>query len=599
MYNNYNEFLHDCTNRIQSYISSSNIEKEEKEKIVSTFSRELLRFSIDSDGYKDFDVDYLIRSISVRVIDESLSVSQNNNDIGIEECNYIINLCKRQRDNMYQFENHKSWNLPSIKCDVDKIERFFINRKNDLENQKIKAEQDAANYKNLGRNYDGEMDDIRSDKKNEKSDFRSSVKKFFRITGLVCILILAIAVFGLITYVRNRIKFPYSPDYVYENEYQNIYESLAEAGYTNIECIEDTSGWKKENDIISFTVDGSSDFKKGAYYKPEAKIEIKYSSGNRIYLTSMLNNWQSANYEDVVKKLEYAGFESVNAEEIEVSDKSKDKSITSITLDGNTYTNEECYLYKKASIKIKYYRYKLKIGSNNNGFIGQDYNTVTKNIKNIGFTDVTTEEIKTGWAKGNSVVNVKVNDSTSYNSSDSFTENARIVVEYSSNDRIDVSSVMKNYADSSTDELKEALAGKGISNITIEKELTSERLKNQKIASVKINDDVFDGDSCYIQKNTKVVIRFYSLETTIDKTSDEIIGMDYTNAVNELKAKGFTSITLKRSDDLITGWKNKESTVKSITVNGSEAFGASDVYSYDVSIVIVVNTFKNKDYEGF
>ena len=50
---------------------------------------------------------------------------------------------------------------------------------------------------------------------------------------------------------------------------------------------------------------------------------------------------------------------------------------------------------------------------------------------------------------------------------------------------------------------------------------------------------------------------------------------------------------------MITGWKNKESTVKSITVNGNDGFGSSDVFSYDVSIVITVNTFKNKDYEGF
>ncbi len=596
MYNSYNELLYDCTNRIQIYVSDSNVENAEKEQIIAAFSNELTKFLIDSEEIYNFDIDYLIRSVSLRVVDDSLSTINRSGSLSYDECEKGIALCKRQRDNIFQFQNHPNWTMLSLKCNIEECERAFITQKNNIENQRIKAEKDADKYKNLGRNFEGDESAIK--RNSNKSDFKTSLKKFFRITGLVCILILAIAAFGIIKYTGSRVKFPYSSDYIYETEYQNIYESLVEAGYTNIECVEDTSGWQKEKSITGFTIDGKDDFKKGVYYKPETKIEIKYSSSNRVYLTTMLNNWKSTDYEDVIKKLEYAGFEKVKAEEIEINDKNKDRNIISITLDGNNYTDEECYLNKKSTIEIKYNRYKIKIGSSNNGFITQDYNTVVKSLKNKGFTDVTTKKIQTGWAKGDTVVNVSVNDSTSYNSSDGFTENARIVVEYSSDDRIDVSSVMRSYSECTSAELKDALMNEGISNVSIEKELTSERLKNQKIANVKIYDDIFDGNSCYIQKNAKVVIRYYSLETSIDKTADEIIGEDYSNAVNELKAKGFTNITLKRSDDLITGWKNKESTVKSITVNGSDSFGSSDVYSYDVSIVIIVNTFKNKDYEG-
>lgn len=596
MYSNYNEFLNDCTNRIQSYISDSNIENEEKERIVSTFSRELSRFSIDSEGYRDFDIDYLIRSVSVRVIDDSLSLI--NSDINLDEYDYYLNLCKRQRENIYQFQSHNSWKLPSIKNDVDVLERTLINRKNDLETQKNKAEEDFERFKNLGNDYDGGLDNINTKITHKKDDFKTSLKKFFRIVGLACILFIVIALFGIFTYTRNRIKFPYSLDYVYENDYLSIYESLSEAGYTNIECVEDTSGWKKENSITGFIIDGDSELNKWGYYKPETKIEILYSSDNRIYLTKILNDWQKSDYEDVINKLRYAGFSNVKTTEIETKTKQKDKLISKITLDGIDYSDEDCYLNKKANIVIKYYRYKILIGSDNQGFINENYVSVFNKLKNKGFTDVTSKKIYDGWIEGNGVVNVVINNSTSYSDSDSFPDNSHIVVEYSSNDRRDASDIIKNYQNSSYYDLEQSFNEAGFENITVEKELTSNKNNNQKIVSISINGDIFGGDSCYIQEDSKIVIRYYFLEIPIGMDKEDIIDQDYLTIKNELVEKGFTNYKFKRSDDLITGWKNKESTVKSIKVDGKDDFESTDSYNYDVPIEIVVNTFKDKEYEG-
>ena len=46
MYNSYNELLYDCTNRIQIYVSDSNVENAEKEQIIAAFSNELTKFLI-------------------------------------------------------------------------------------------------------------------------------------------------------------------------------------------------------------------------------------------------------------------------------------------------------------------------------------------------------------------------------------------------------------------------------------------------------------------------------------------------------------------------------------------------------------------------
>ena len=60
---------------------------------------------------------------------------------------------------------------------------------------------------------------------------------------------------------------------------------------------------------------------------------------------------------------------------------------------------------------------------------------------------------------------------------------------------------------------------------------------------------------------------------------------------------GFTNITVHRNNDLINGWITKEGSIASITINGSGKFEATDSFYYDVPIVIVVNTFKDKGCE--
>jgi hypothetical protein len=63
-----------------------------------------------------------------------------------------------------------------------------------------------------------------------------------------------------------------------------------------------------------------------------------------------------------------------------------------------------------------------------------------------------------------------------------------------------------------------------------------------------------------------------------------------------LTEKGFSDITLKRSDDLVNGWLNKEGIVRKVLVDG-EDFKTGEVYNYDARIEIIVNTFKKKGCE--
>jgi hypothetical protein len=86
----------------------------------------------------------------------------------------------------------------------------------------------------------------------------------------------------------------------------------------------------------------------------------------------------------------------------------------------------------------------------------------------------------------------------------------------------------------------------------------------------------------------------YVLQLAIGRSADDIEDEHYTDIVAWLKGLGFTNITLKRTNDLITGWINPEGSIKSITINGNGNFDENARFDYDSEIVIIVYTFKNK-----
>ena len=141
---------------------------------------------------------------------------------------------------------------------------------------------------------------------------------------------------------------------------------------------QDESGWLKENEVISVTIDNSDSFSKGSYREPEVSVVITYSSGNRVYVTDLLKDWKKTEYTTIEKALKDAGFTNITLKEVTTSDKQIDGLAAAVLLDGESYTNEHCYLSPKAPIIISYYALQIGIGSDNLQFLGQDYEKVIR-----------------------------------------------------------------------------------------------------------------------------------------------------------------------------------------------------------------------------
>ena len=312
----------------------------------------------------------------------------------------------------------------------------------------------------------------------------------------------------------------------------------------------------------------------------------------QLKITKSITNRESASLDKYLQEI--GREELITVEEEVTSEKEKADLVATISLNNEVYTNEHCYLPTNAPISITYYAFKIGIGNDSAQFIGQDYETVVDSLKESGFTNVQTQKITTGWAKGKSVIGVTVNNVDTYSSNEIFDPDVKIVVKYSSDDRKDATATVENWQTQKYDQLQSALKAKGFTNISTSAVVTDDKSKNHLVSKLTINSEEFVAGDCFIQAGASIKIEYYVLSITIGSSASDIEGCQYTDIVSQLKAKGFTNIKLLRANNLINGWITKEGSIKSITINGNDDFEATYKYQYDAEIVIVVNTFKDK-----
>lgn len=427
----------------------------------------------------------------------------------------------------------------------------------------------------------------------KKERIRKLKAKLILAAAIVVAVLILIGV-AVIKSREGKVTVPFSSTYVVSRDCADIQEELEKAGFTNIKTVASDAGWLDDDEVISVTVDNEDSFSKGTYYEPEVTVVITYSSTGRIDVSEALQDWQTRKYSDIVAVLKQTGFTNITTNEQTTSIKEDDQLIADISLNGDMYTNGHCYLPKNAPINITYCALMLNLPNSNASFVGQNYENVVASLKEDGFTNVQTEEIKTGWAEGNSVIAVTINNQTSYDESDVYAPDVKIVVKYSSNDRIETTDAVSNWRSVKYTELEKDLRAAGFTNITLSQTETTNKSQNHLVAGLTINGESFNAGECHVQKTAPIVIKYYTLKITIDEKASDIEGDNYTDVVTNLEAMGFTNITLKRANDLVLGWFSKEGAVQSISINGNTDFSAEDSFYYDAEIIIVVHTFKDK-----
>ena len=434
--------------------------------------------------------------------------------------------------------------------------------------------------------------DERIIRKKRKAAIKRIVCLFF---VLACVVALSVII--LHKYRDGKSKIPFNSVAVINRNLEEIHDELKKAGFVNIVAKPDKAGWLESGRVTNVVIDGKDKYKKGRYLDPNVSVIINYSDENRIYVTELLADWKNKNYTKISKTLKAAGFTNVSTDKVATSDKKLNNIMSSITLDGKEYINEQCYLSKSAPIVISYYELKIGIGFNNAQFVGQNYKKVISNLKESGFTNVQSQQVRTGWAKGGDVVEVTVNNLNNYQSGDLFAPDVKILVKHSRNDRINITPLLLKWKELNYEDLIQLLQERELESITTEAVSTNEKNKNHHVAGITFNGEEFISGDCYLTKNTDIVIKYYSLQIPIIQNAKDFNLKDYTEVVDLLRKMGFMNIHVKRANDIgWFPWHDPAGTIKSISIDGNSDFSETDIFDQNAEIEIVVHT-ANSDFD--
>lgn len=433
-----------------------------------------------------------------------------------------------------------------------------------------------------------------------KKDIAKSIKRALIIAVAVAVLSIVVVIICVVKDRLSKVQIPVDTSYATGMEYVKLKEIFEKAGFENIHVVADDTGWEESGTVKTVLVDGKETFDKDAYFEPDVIVEIHYRSLERVEISQYLNDWQNRDYEDVKTLFLNNKFTSITLNAIDTLEKEQDKKVCGLTLNNQAYTNGRCYLPLNAPIEISYYVLKASVRCNNAQYMGQDYRNVVDSLKDDGFTNVQTEEVKSGWAKGNTVIEVMINNSSSFDVGQTFDPGVKTVVKYSSNDRVEVTNLIKDWQTTNYSTVQKALTTAGFTNVTVVAKDTSELSHNLVIAELTFNGEVYTEGECFLQKSAPIKIEYYNLKITPGKAAKDYVSNTvgyYSTVVSELKALGFTNIKVYRKNDLINGLITKEGAVDSISIAGNNSFTAPDSFYYDDEIEIFVHTFKGKGCE--
>ncbi len=82
---------------------------------------------------------------------------------------------------------------------------------------------------------------------------------------------------------------------------------------------------------------------------------------------------------------------------------------------------------------------------------------------------------------------------------------------------------------------------------------------------------------------------------TIGYASKDFLDKDVNTVGSIIQIRGFTNVTYKPIEDLITGWITPDGSVEEVSINGKTEFTKNDSFNSDSTVVISYHTFKNEN----
>lgn len=286
---------------------------------------------------------------------------------------------KSNEEDEYNDEDEDNEDEYHEDSEYDEDDEYDENNSEDDENDESCVENDILennytyNY-NTNNGLYNTRDDIRDETTSTKNIYYSEERSKEHISKsinafFVVLIIIVIAIAGCIVLVSHiedskMIEIGVSPDKLLGMKYETVESILKDNGFTNIELrerndidIKDTSDLSK---VINVSIRGKSEFNETDLVPYDSRIVVVYHNVKKMAIPLSHEEAKKKNADDLLNILHNSGF--VNIEMVAEYDLllgwfNKDRSVISVTIDGNAEFSETEEFYQNAPIVIKYHTF--------------------------------------------------------------------------------------------------------------------------------------------------------------------------------------------------------------------------------------------------
>lgn len=601
--NNYSAYLINGIKTITSFLSANSVDSGMKDAIIDAFTDELTNclYKVEPDYV---DVDYLAHCVIVSYYDAILlkALSETGETFVISQD--ILEICDRQKVLVNSFRNN-GWSLPTLKV-------------NDLDSCKH----------TLKKRFDGNVITNRVIK-NDKLISELTKKATSEIDLESCNAVLELLPIFQADLDKCRDKHIPIPDISITNPKNTEKMILAVKRqaeqkdalwkkiehydlqiYNIISCVNlDVEQLNKTRALCKTQIKNLDECKNNGWNIPRLKVrnpeklEEQFSlylnmvdldktiSDNKEGITSNAHlnkiknycNQQAGNISKCnendwpLPSLKNTDLESVIANGKKQIELSKTKTIKSLkrwfTLAGVVTVILLCL--------FGYYKYtnsRVKIPFSAEYPIGKNYETISDELEQAGFTSIKTVSSDAGWLNDNEVISVTINGFASYQQNTRYKPNANVVITYSNPGRINVTNILKNWQSTEYSTIKGILNNSGFTNIIVKEIPTTKQSEDGLVDELLFDGRPFNGQLCHLSKNAEIVISRYKYMVEIG----EFLGRDYKDVLEELKLKGFASV---KTEEITTGWA-KDYTVVGVIADGDEIDNENQLQDPNAEIIV-------------
>lgn len=613
----YGKYLEEGTRALMEMAASPHVDREERRFITNAFTDELMK---QVGGMKD-DADYerVLNTASVRYIDEKLTEGMSTPNLNNDDCEKLLNYCRRQRELLKMFQE-KKWNVRDLKFDsgmLESCEEFFTRTKesnlvrdkilladSDLSAAMDKARrdlgtEDCENARVLYRVLVEFIKECRNKEFPKPKIKNEDIEKVDQeITDLFALSKRKIDLIKKIKEYDNLVtRFLSQKD---NNAGDNKQEWVSFCLLCNQqkdqleEC--DSSGWSHPD--VQYEREEIEDISnRFSHYIEMLELDKKIAE----IRATMRSREQ---YEDFYRKCDEQALNIRKCrknqwripaltirEPRELADLTRKKKRKAETMRKLTAFAVAVVVVCIAAL-IGFYQYKkdkigAPIGASEARY--ENVDDIYRLFEQAGFGNIVTVEDEEGWLPDKQVVGIKAGSSSDFKKGTLINPNETIQISYSSEGRINAGDVLRGWREKDYETLKEDLIYAGLTDVKISDEITYEKESNNK-ADILLNGLQYSDGDCFVPQNAPVLITHYVLMIKIEKNNKKFEGKNYEKVMEELEEKGFENINCWGNGELVLGLLHKEGEVKTIKIDGSYGFSSSDEFLYDVPIEIEVYT---------